>query len=132
MLVTMRPWMPRRRLALAAKCIICRSLDCDWEAARAAEKAASTDFDAAVLGRTDRTGLYPALKAATARLNKARAECCARGNEHDRQMDIFIAALKVYVAKDTYLATCAISEGVRQSMQPKQCGATMLCMRGAR
>lgn len=117
---------------MATKCIICRSLDCDWEAARAAEKSASAAFDAAVLGRTDRTGLYPALKAATARLNKARTECCARGNEHDRQMCVFIAALKVYVGKSTYLLGCAISEGVRQSMQPKQCGATMLCMRGAR
>ena len=117
---------------MAAKCIICRSWDCDRDAARAAEIAANTAFDAAVLGRTDRAGLYPALKAATVRHNRARAQCSARGNEHDRQMDIFIAALKVYVEKDTYLATCAISEGVRQSMQPKQCGATMLCMRGAR
>ena len=114
---------------MATKCIICRSLDCDWEAARAAEKSASAAFDAAVLGRTDRTGLYPALKAATARLNKARTECCARGNEHDRQMCVFIAALKVYVSKSTYLLGCAVSEGVRQSMLPGQFGATMLCMR---
>lgn len=114
---------------MATKCIICRSLDCDWEAARAAEKSASAAFDAAVLGRTDRTGLYPALKAATARLNRARAECCARGNEHDRQMCVFVAALKVYVSKSTYLLGCAVSEGVRQSMLPGRFGATMLCMR---
>lgn len=116
---------------MATKCVICLSWDCDRGSARAAEIAASAAFDAAVLGRTDRTGLYPALKAATARLNKARTECCARGNEHDRQMCVFIAALKVYVGKSTYLLGCAVSEGVRQSMLPGQCGATMLC-RGAR
>ena len=124
--------MPQRRLALATKCIICRSLDCDWEAARESEIAASAAFDAAVFGRTDRTGLYPALNAAMARRNKARTECCARGNEHDRQMCVFIAALKVYVSKSTYLLGCAVSEGVRQSMRPGQFGATMLCIRGAR
>lgn len=114
------------------KCTSCQSWDCKRDEARAAEIAANKAFDAAVLGRTDRTGLYPALKAAMARLNKARTECCARGNEHDRQMCVFIAALKVYVGKSTYLLSCATSAAVRQSMLPGQFGATMLCMRGAR
>jgi len=128
----MRPWMPRRRLDLATKCSICRSFTCDREAAKKAQDAADDAFNAAALARAECSALYRVWKAARLRADKAWDLCIATGREHDRQMGVFIAALKVYVAKDTYLATCAISEGVRQSMQPKQCGATMLCMRGAR
>ncbi len=128
----MRPWTPRRRLALATKCTMCRSFTCDRETAEIAKAAANKAFAAAVLSRTNHSKLYPALKAAEARYDKAWDLCIASSNEHDRQMGIFIAALKVYVGKSTYLLGCAVSEGVRQSMLPGQFGATMLCMRGAR
>ena len=131
MLVTMRPWMPRRRLALATKCTICRSFTCDREAATIAKTASDKAFTAAVLGRTDRTGLYPALKAADLRADTAWRLCIATGRENDRQMGIFIAAM-ITTQAQRFAFDRAISEGVRQSMQPKQCGATMLCMRGAR
>jgi len=65
------------------------------------------------------------------RYDNARALCFTTHDENDRQMGIFIAAMKTTQAKRIAFDR-AISEGVRQSMQPKQCGATMLCMRGAR
>ena len=117
---------------MATKCPTCRSFTCDREATKTAHADADAAFNAAALARADCSALHRAWKAARLRADKAWDLCIATGREHDRQMGIFIAALKVYVAKDTYLATCAISEGVRQSMQTKQCGATMLCMRGAR
>jgi len=117
---------------LDAKCTICGSLSCDRAAARDAKTTAENRWYAAVLNRANRDGLYLAMKAADGRYDQARALCFALHEENDRQMGIFIAALKVYVSKSTYLLGCAVSEGVRQSMQTKQCGATMLCMRGAR
>jgi len=131
MLVTMRPWMPRRRLALATKCTICGSLSCCRQEAREAKTVAETKWLAAVRGRTNRDGLYHALKAADARYDNARALCFTTHDENDRQMRIFIVAMKTTQAQRVAFDR-AISEGVRQSMQTKQCGATMLCMRGAR
>ena len=131
MLVTMRPWTPRRRLDLATKCPICGSLSCCRQEAREAKAAAETKWLAAIRGHTNRDGLYHALKAADARYDKARALCFTTHDENDRQMGIFIAAMKTTQAQRVAFDR-AISEGVRQSMQPKQCGATMLCMRGAR
>lgn len=127
MLLTMRPWMPRRRLALDTKCTICQSPTCDRQAATNAKNAADAAFTAAIVGHLDRSGLYDALQAAYARLDRAWNMCRAPG----RHMDIFLAAMKETSAKRLAFDR-AISEGVRQSMQPKQCGATMLCMRGAR
>ena len=123
----MRPWTPRRRLALATNCLICRSPTCDRKDATDAKNAADAAFTAAIVGRLDRTGLYDALQDAYARLDRAWNMCRAPG----RHMDIFIAAMKATQYKRRAFER-AISEGVRQSMQPKQCGATMLCMRGAR
>ncbi len=128
----MRPWMPQKRLALTTKCTMCRSFTCERESAYAAHAAADAAFTSAVVNKTDRTGLYPALKTARAFYDKAWDLCNAARCEHNRQMDIFIAALKVYVCKSTYALGCAVSEGVRQSMLPGRFGATMLCMRGAR
>ena len=131
MLLTMRLWMPRRRLALATKCTICGSLSCCRQEAREAKAATETKWLAAVHGRTNRDGLYHALKAADARYDTARTLCFTTHDENDRQMGIFITAMKTTQAQ-RFAFDRAISEGVRQSMQPKQCGATMLCMRGAR
>jgi len=119
--------MPRRRLDLATKCSICRSPTCDRQDATDAKNAADAAFTAAIVGHLDRTGLYDALQAAYARLDRAWNMCRAPG----RHMDIFIAAMKATQDKRRTFDR-AISEGVRRSMQPKQCGATMLCMRGAR
>ena len=116
---------------MATKCTICGSLSCCRQEAREAKAAAETKWLAAVRGRTNRDGLYHALKAADARYDKARALCFTAHDENDRQMGIFIAAMKTTQAQRVAFDR-AISEGVRQSMQPKQCGATMLCMRGAR
>ena len=132
MLLTMRLLTPQRRLDLDAKCTICGSLSCDRAAARDAKTTAENRWYAAVLNRANRDGLYLAMKAADGRYDQARALCFALHEENDRQMGIFIAALKVYVSKSTYLLGCAVSEGVRQSMLPGRFGATMLCMRGAR
>ncbi len=109
------------------KCPICRSATCDRRTATAAANAADAAFTAAIVNHTDRTGLYDAMKAAWARLDRAWALC----NEPGSHMDIFLTAMKATSAKRRAFDR-AISEGVRQSMQPKQCGATMLCMRGAR
>lgn len=117
---------------MATKCTMCRSFTCDTDAATIAKRDADKAFTDAVLSRANHSALYPALKAATARYDKAWDLCNAARREHNRQMDIFIAALKVYVGKSTYVLGCAVSEGVLQSMLPGQCGATMLCMRGAR
>ena len=127
----MRPWTPRRRLDLATKCTICGSLSCDRASARDAKTTAENRWYAAVLNRANRDGLYYALKAADARYDNARALCFTTHDENDRQMRIFIVAMKTTQAQRVAFDR-AISEGVRQSMQPKQCGATMLCMRGAR
>ena len=112
---------------MATKCPICRSFTCDREAATNAKNAADAAFTAAIVGHLDRSGLYDALQAAYARLDSAWNMCRATG----RHMDIFLAAMKETSAKRRAFDR-AISEGVRQSMQTKQCGATMLCMRGAR
>lgn len=117
---------------MATNCPICRSFTCEREAAYAAHAAADAAFTSAVVNKTDRTGLYHAIKASRARYDAEWELCVANGRKHDHQMDIFIAALKVYVRKSTYLLSCAVSEGVRQSMLPGQFGATMLSMRGAR
>ncbi len=117
---------------MATKCTMCRSFTCERESAYAAHAAADAAFTAAVVNKTDRTGLYHAVKASRARYDAEWELCVANGRKHDHQMDIFIAALKVYVGKSTYLLGCAVSEGVRQSMLPGRFGATMLCMRGAR
>ena len=127
----MRPWTPRRRLDLATKCTICGSLSCDRASARDAKTTAENRWYAAVLNRANRDGLYLAMKAADARYDNARALCFTTHDENDRQMRIFIVAMKTTQAQRVAFDR-AISEGVRQSMQPKQCGATMLCMRGAR
>ena len=120
----MRPWMPRRRLALATKCTICQSPTCDRKAATDAKNSA---YDALATGRTDRNGLYDAFILACASYITAAARCA----EPSRQLAIFNDAMIETSAKRLAFDR-AISEGVRQSMQPKQCGATMLCMRGAR
>ena len=113
------------------KCTICGSLSCCRQEAREAKAAAETKWLAAVRGHTNRDGLYHALKAADARYDKARALCFATHDENDRQIGIFIAAMKITHAK-RFAFDRAISEGVRQSMLPRRFGATMLCMRGAR
>ena len=112
---------------MATKCPICKSPTCDRQAATDATNAADAAFTAAIVGRRDRTGLYDALQAAYARLDRAWDMC----REPGRHMDIFLAAMKETSAKRRAFDK-AISEGVRQSMQPKQFGATMLRMRGAR
>ena len=116
---------------MSTKCPICGSLSCCRQETREAKAATETKWLAAVSGRTNRDGLYHALKAADARYDQARAVCFATHEENDLQMGIFIAAMKTTQAQRLAFDR-AISEGVRQSMQPKQCGATMLCMRGAR
>ena len=116
---------------MPTKCTICGSRSCCRQEAREAKAAAETKWLAAVRGHANRDGLYHALKDADARYDKARALCFAMHDENDRQMGIFIAAMKTTQARRVAFDR-AISEGVRQSMQPKQCGATMLCMRGAR
>ncbi len=131
MLVTMRPWTPRRRLDLATKCTICGSLSCDRASARDAKTTAENRWYAAVLNRANRDGLYLAMKAADGRYDQARALCFALHEENDRQMGIFIEAMKKTQAQRRAF-DLAISEGVRQSMLPGRFGATMLCMRGAR
>lgn len=128
----MRLLTPRRRLALATRCTTCRSFTCDTDAATIAKRDADKAFTDAVLSRANHSALYPALKAATARYDRAWNLCNAARREHNRQMDIFIAALKVYVCKSTYALGCAVSDGVRRSMLPGTFGATMLCMRGVR
>ena len=116
---------------MATKCTICGSLSCDRASARDAKTTAENRWYAAVLNRANRDGLYLAMKAADGRYDQARALCFALHEENDRQMGIFIEAMKKTQAQRLAFDR-AISEGVRQSMQPKQCGATMLCMRGVR
>ena len=104
------------------KCPICRSITCDRKAATDAKNAA---FDALAKGRTDRNGLYDTFILACSRHITAVAMCA----EPSRQLAIFNDAMIETSAKRLAFDR-AISEGVRQSMQSKQCGATMLCMRG--
>ena len=77
---------------MATKCTICGSLSCCRQEAREAKTVAETKWLAAVRGRTNRDGLYHALKAADARYDNARALCFTTHDENDRQMRIGMSA----------------------------------------
>lgn len=116
MLVTMRPWMPRRRLALATEICGCGFSGCKLDVVRDRYLRLSADPDADALANV------------AYHVYCAETRACDERYEHNRTMRLALQSTARTRAKFAQ----AMALGMAQVYSNKQCGAPMLCMRGAR